>query len=91
MNAPTETAYRWEPSDEQKRTANLTALLAAMGLDSYPALLEATARDIRPFNETIVETLDLRWDRPWNALLDLSRGKPFARWFVGAQYHAAAN
>lgn len=91
MSAPTETAYRWEPSDEQKRTANLTALLAKMGLDSYPALLEATARDILPFNETIVEALDLHWDRPWTSLVDLSRGKPFARWFVGAQYNAAAN
>ncbi len=91
MSAPTETAYRWEPSDEQKRTANLTALLATMGSDSYPALLEAVARDIRPFNETIVKELNLHWDRPWNELVDLSRGKPFARWFVGARYNAAAN
>ncbi|MBV8424969.1 MAG: AMP-binding protein [Candidatus Eremiobacteraeota bacterium] len=62
-----------------------------MRVDSYPALLEAVARDIRPFNKTMVETLDLHWDRPWRELLDLSRGKPFARWFVDAQFNAAGN
>ena len=91
MTAPSETVYRWEPSEEQKRSANLTQLLAKMGLPSYAALLEAVARDVRPFNETIVEALDLTWDRRWDELLDLSRGKPFARWFAGAQYNAAAN
>jgi acetyl-CoA synthetase len=91
VSVSTQAVYRWEPSEQQKRDANLTRLLAKMGFDSYPALLEATARDIRPFNRTIVETLDLQWDRPWDDLLDLSRGKPFARWFVGAQFNAAAN
>lgn len=91
MSVSAETTYRWQPSDEQKRSANLTGLLAKMGIDSYPALLDAIAKDIRPFNKTMVETLDLQWDRPWEELVDLSRGKPFARWFVGAQYNAAAN
>ncbi|HTX03029.1 MAG TPA: AMP-binding protein [Candidatus Acidoferrales bacterium] len=91
MSVPTQAIYRWEPSKEQIRDANLTQLLARMGVDSYPALLEAIARDIRPFNKTMVELLDLHWDRTWDELLDLSHGKPFARWFVGAQFNAAAN
>ncbi|MBV8074334.1 MAG: AMP-binding protein, partial [Candidatus Eremiobacteraeota bacterium] len=85
------TAYRWVPEQSQIDAANLTRLLRTMGLDSYQALLDDVARDVRRFNTTIVETLDLRWDRPWDELLDLSRGKPFARWFAGAEYNAAAN
>ena len=91
MTAPTQAAYRWEPSEQQIRSANLTQLLKRMGADSYEALLEAIARDIRPFNQTMVEMLDLHWDRPWDELLDLSRGKSFARWFAGAEYNASAN
>ncbi|MBV8584379.1 MAG: AMP-binding protein, partial [Candidatus Eremiobacteraeota bacterium] len=91
MSVSTQSAYRWEPSEQQIKQANLTRLLERMRVDSYPALLEAVARDIRPFNKTMVETLDLHWDRPWRELLDLSRGKPFARWFVDAQFNAAGN
>ena len=91
MSVSAQAAYRWEPSEQQKRDANLTRLLEKMRVDSYPALLDAIARDIRPFNETIVDMLDLQWDRRWDQLLDMSRGKPFAKWFGGAQYNAAAN
>jgi len=91
MSVPTQAVYRWVPSDEQIRSANLTQLLARMDAGSYPALLGAIARDVRPFNRTMVEVLDLRWDRTWDELLDLSHGKSFARWFVGAEYNASAN
>ena len=91
MSASSETEYRWEPSESQIASANLTRFLAKMEAVSYPALLESVARDIRPFNRTMIETLDLRWDEPWTELLDRSRGKPLARWFAGAQYNAAAN
>ncbi len=86
-----ETDYRWEPSEKQIAAANLTKFLAKMGVPSYTALLDAVAADIRPFNEAIVDTLDLRWDRPWDELLDLSRGKEFATWFRGAEFNIGGN
>ena len=91
MSASTETVYRWEPTGEQIASANLTHFLGRMGIASYQALLAEVARDFRPFNATMIETLDLAWDRRWDELVDLSRGKPFARWFAGAEYNAAAN
>ncbi|MBV8150691.1 MAG: AMP-binding protein, partial [Candidatus Eremiobacteraeota bacterium] len=91
MSVTSETEYRWVPNAQQVGAANLTRFLQRMGLDSYEELLEECARDVRPFNDAIVQTLDLMWDRPWDHLLDLSRGVPFARWFVGAQYNAAAH
>jgi len=81
----------WRPSEQQIAAANLTAFLRTYGVESYDELLAAVASDIRRFNETMLRTLDLRWDAPWTQLLDLSRGKPFARWFVDAAFNAPAN
>lgn len=81
----------WYPSEAQIAGANLTAFLAEYGVGEYGALLEAVAADLPRFTETIVRRLGLRWDEPWTKTLDLSRGKAFARWFVGARFNAAAN
>jgi acetyl-CoA synthetase len=82
---------RWIPSPGHIEKANLTAFLRASGVADYPALLAAVAADLPSFYERIVRTLDLRWDAPWERIVDLSRGKPFATWFPGARFNAAAN
>jgi acetyl-CoA synthetase len=82
---------RWVPTAEQIAGANLTAFLAAAGVADYPALLDAVKADLDGFYERLVRRLDLRWDRPWDRVLDASRGIPFATWFPGAQFNAAAN
>jgi acetyl-CoA synthetase len=82
---------RWIPSAQQIESANLTALLQACGAADYAALLAMVKADLPGFYERIVRTLDLRWDRPWDQILDRTRGKPFATWFPGARFNAAAN
>lgn len=82
---------RWTPSPEQIGSANLTAFLREAGVPDYAALLAAVKTDIAGFYERLVRRLDLRWDRPWDAIVDRSRGKAFATWFPGARFNAAAN
>lgn len=82
---------RWEPSAEQIATANLTAFLQASGVADYPALLASVRADVPAFYERLVRTLDLRWDAPWERIVDLGRGKAFATWFPGARFNAAGN
>jgi acetyl-CoA synthetase len=81
----------WHPSDEAIARANFTAFLPRLGVTNYAELLASTAADVRPFHREIVETLGLHWDRPYDELLDLSRGKPFAKWFAGGLLNAPAN
>ncbi|HEV3157805.1 MAG TPA: AMP-binding protein [Candidatus Baltobacteraceae bacterium] len=81
----------WRPGERQIAEANFTNFLARCGTDSYAELTAQVAQDIRPLNERVIEALGLHWDRPYSALLDLSRGKPFAHWFVGGAMNAAAN
>jgi acetyl-CoA synthetase len=82
---------RWTPTAETIAAANLTAFARTLGVDGYAGLRAAAAADLPGFYERLVGALDLRWDRPWSQILDLSRGAPFARWFAGAGYNAAAN
>ncbi len=82
---------RWTPAAEAIEAANLTAFARSLGVDGYAGLLAAAGADLPGFYERLVGALGLRWDAPWSQILDLSRGKPFARWFAGAGFNAAAN
>lgn len=81
----------WTPSTEQIERANLTEFLRATGTSDYHALLADVKADVPGFYDRIVRTLNLRWDKPWDRVVDMSRGKAFATWFPGAQFNAAAN
>ncbi len=81
----------WQPGDDAIARANITAFLPRLGVRDYAELLAATAADVRPFHREIVAALGLHWDRPYDELLDLSRGKPFAKWFAGGLLNAPAN
>ncbi|HTW86046.1 MAG TPA: AMP-binding protein [Candidatus Sulfotelmatobacter sp.] len=87
----TPTLERWNPTAEQVASANLTAFAHTLGVEGYRGLLDAAQRDLPGFYERLVEKLRLRWDTTAERVLDLERGKPFARWFPGARLNAAAN
>jgi len=90
MTASPSTVDRWVPSAEQIAGANVTAFMRVLGVADHRALLRAAKDDLGGFYAALVATLDLHWDAPWTSVLDLSRGKAFARWFSGAEYNAAA-
>jgi acetyl-CoA synthetase len=91
MTAVPSTVERWVPSAAQIANANVTAFMRELGVEGYDALLAAAKNDLGGFYARLLERLELHWDAPWSTVLDLSRGKPFARWFADARYNAAAN
>ena len=82
---------RWVPTPAAIASANVTAFARSLGVEGYPGLLAAASADLPGFYERLIAALDLHWDAPWSRILDLSRGKPFATWFEGAGFNAAAN
>jgi acetyl-CoA synthetase len=82
---------RWIPSSEQIAGANMTRFLARFGVADYRAALSRAASDLPAFYEPLLAELDLRWDAPYTQLLDRSRGKAFARFFVDARFNTPAN
>jgi acetyl-CoA synthetase len=82
---------RWTPSPQLIAESNVTRFLAHFGVPDYPAALAKVAADLPAFYEVLLGELGLRWDEPYTRLLDLSRGKAFARFFVDARFNSPAN
>jgi acetyl-CoA synthetase len=82
---------RWTPTAAQIDEANLTRFLARYGVATYEEACAKAAADLPAFYEAILAELGLHWDAPWSTLLDTSRGKAFAQFFVDAKYNAPAN
>jgi acetyl-CoA synthetase len=62
-----------------------------VGCATLEALWDYARADIARFYHELVSEMGLAWFEPYSTTLDLSRGLPFARWFVGGRYNASYN
>ncbi len=77
-------AYAWRPSEAFRRAANWQALIQAEGLADYPDLERKAREQPEWFWNALLRHLDIRFRRPYSAVLDLSEGLPWPKWCVGA-------
>ena len=75
----------WEPSPEVVARSRLRAFMDVHGVADQAALLARSAGDPEWFWDAVVRDLDISFERPYDRVLDLSRGLPWARWFPGAR------
>ena len=83
--------YVWEPSAETTRASNLGAFLEAHGLADFAALSARAGEDPEWFWDAVIRHHGIRFYRPYERVLDVSRGKPWARWCVGGTTNLAMN
>ncbi len=81
----------WTPTRQYIDEANVTRFMQRVGCTTLEELWAYARTDIARFYHEIVSELDLAWFEPYAATLDLSRGAPFATWFVGGRYNASFN
>ncbi len=81
----------WSPTPEQIENANVTGFMRATDAASLEALWASARADIGAFYDRLVRHIGLAWFKPYDRVLDLSRGNAFARWFVGGSYNATFN
>jgi acetyl-CoA synthetase len=79
----------WRPSRDQVARANVTGFLARQGLGSVQELVERSRRDPVWFWGAVEQDLGLPWFERYAQVCDASRGKPWARWFVGGKTNLA--
>ncbi len=80
----------WEPSEEIVKKSNIYRILQRENL-SYEEFLRRSNEDPEWFWRTTLEDLNFKWDREPERILDTSKGKPWARWFVGAKLNITKN
>ncbi len=81
----------WTPDEDLKANATLTAFMTRHGIADYDALNARSTEDPEWFWNALIEFFDLRFHRPYERVLDLSAGKPWARWCVGGETNAVLN
>jgi len=81
----------WRPDEATVEHANVTRLLRQADAPDYPALVRRSWEDPEWFWPLVIADLGLEFSRPWDRVLDTSRGPEWATWFTGGRVSIAHN
>ncbi len=81
----------WRPTAEYVEGSHLQRFMRQHGIAGWHELHRRSVDDIAWFTEAMLHYLDIRFDQPYSQILDLSRGKAWARWCVGGQMNIVHN
>ena len=82
--------YAWEPTPEYVERANVTRLMRAHGIPTIGELRRRSVEDVAWYWDAAVKDLDLRFSTPYEQVIDLSKGIPWATWFTCGRVNIAA-
>ncbi|MCA1625230.1 MAG: AMP-binding protein [Acidobacteria bacterium] len=74
----------WTPTQEVIERAQLTRFMKQVGANSFDELYQFSINNVERFTEEVLKFLDIRFNPPYEKLLDLSDGAAFPQWCVGA-------
>ena len=83
--------YLWTPPAELIAQSNLTAFLRKTGHRDYDGLATKAEADPAWLMQQVFEFCDVRFYRPYDQMLDVSRGEAWARWCVGGTTNIVLN
>src|SRR5918994_3156647 len=75
----------WTPTPEVIERAQLTKFMRQIGVSTWDELYQFSIRDVEKFTEEVLKFLDIKFDPPYQKLLDLSNGVEFPNWLVAKQ------
>ena len=81
--------YIWKPSPEIVEYSNIGRFMRRHGITSYRELIDRSTSQIEWFWKAAVEDLDIQFFRPFDAVLDASRGIAWTQWFCGGTINLA--
>ena len=89
MSANSAVNYAWTPSPAQLEQANVVDLARALGCADYAELHHVSVEEPDRFWRAVAADLELELSRPWDAVLDDTRGIEWTTWFTGARLNVA--
>ncbi|HEV8593072.1 MAG TPA: acetyl-coenzyme A synthetase N-terminal domain-containing protein, partial [Pyrinomonadaceae bacterium] len=72
----------WTPTPEVIERAQLTKFMHQVGVATWDELYQFSIRDVEKFTEEVLKFLDIKFDPPYEKLLDTSSGVEFPQWFA---------
>ena len=83
--------FVWHPTQELIAQSNLQSFMNRHGLRSYDALMRRSTTDIAWFWDAILRDLDIQFYKPYSRVVNLSDGKPWAKWCVDGEMNIVHN
>lgn len=80
----------WRPDEERASRTHTARFMARHGIATYDELYARSIDDPEWFWDAVVDYLGIPFTQPYHQVMDLSRGAPWARWFVGGQVNLSA-
>src|SRR5687768_3601772 len=74
----------WTPTSEVIERAQLTRFMNQVGVKTWDELYQFSINDVEKYTEEVLKFLDIKFNPPYEKLLDTSEGIEWAKWFVGA-------
>lgn len=81
----------WKPSQEVIEHAYLTRFMRQHGIADFDELMRRSTTDVAWFTDSLLRFLDIRFYRPYEQVVDLSRGIAWPRWCVGGELNIIHN
>jgi acetyl-CoA synthetase len=85
------TDVAWRPTPEYVERANVTRLMRSHGIDDINELRRRSVEDVEWYWDAVVKDLGLEFSTPYERVLDVSRGVPWATWFIGGRINLVWN
>jgi acetyl-CoA synthetase len=85
--AATDHEVAWTPSQAYLDRSRLRRFMARHEIATYDDVLARATADPAWYWAAVAEDLGLIWSRPYEQVLDLSRGAPWAEWFTGGGFN----
>ena len=81
----------WEPSQEVIEHSRLKRFMDRHGIGDVQELQRRSTTDLEWFWDATVKDLGIRFQEPYERVVDLSDGIEWARWFTGARMNIVAS
>jgi acetyl-CoA synthetase len=75
----------WEPSPEVIARSRLRRFMDQHGIATFADLLKRADGDIEWFWDAAIKDVDIAFYRHYDKVVDLSQGKPWAKWWIGGR------
>ena len=83
--------FVWYPTPELIAQSNLQGFIEKHGLGSYQELMRKSITDIAWFWNTVLCDLSIQFYKPYSRVVDLSEGKPWAKWCIDGEMNVVHN
>lgn len=79
----------WRPTPERAANSNVSRYMEGAGLSTLDDFIRYTYEKPEEFWGSFEKLIGLRWIKPYEKVLDLSKGVQWPRWFVGGLINIA--